>query len=146
MARYYSDDGILDAPVAKVWKLIEAHNDPKNHIHASILSMKGAPQPDGSFLADLVTQAPDGRGTMSHKWRFTLHPPHAQTVEMVDGPLKGSWMTTTYVPEPGNKTRLVTVAEWKVQGVSDEPTLRKMANDFFDNGFEEDTKFLRAMK
>jgi hypothetical protein len=144
MARYYSDDGVFDAPVDKVWKLIQAHNDPKNKIHAGILSMSGKPQPDGSVLADLTTPGPDGK-PMAHKWRFIMKPPHTQTVEMVEGPMKGSWMTTTYLPE-GSKTRAVTVAEWRVQGVNDEATLRKMANDFFDGGFEEDSKFLRTIK
>lgn len=144
MARYYSDDGILDGPVDKVWRLINAHNDPKNKIHGGIVSMTGKPQPDGSVVADLVTKGPDGKN-VNQKWRFVMKPPHTQTVEMIDGPMKGSWMTTTYVPE-GNKTRLVTVAEWKVQGVTDESTLRKMADDFFDNGFEEDTRFFKTLK
>lgn len=144
MARYYSDDGVFDAPVDKVWKLVNAHNDPKNKIHSSIISMTGKPEPSGSVLADMVTKGPDGK-TVASKWRFTMKPPYTQTVEMIDGPMAGTWMTTTYLPE-GNKTRAVTVAEWKVQGVSDDATLRKYANEFFDSGFEEDSKFLRTMR
>jgi hypothetical protein len=142
MARYFSDDGIIDAPIEKVWKLIEAHNDPKNHIHAGIVSMKAHPQGDGSVLADVVTKGE--KGNVDHKWKFTMKPPHAQIVEMIDGPMKGSWITTTYVPL-GNKTRFVTVADWKIQGVTDEKMLLKLCNDFMEGGFEEDSRFLKTM-
>ncbi|MEA3198922.1 MAG: hypothetical protein QOE90_350 [Thermoplasmata archaeon] len=144
MVRYYSDDGTFDGPVDKVWKLIQAHNDPKNKIHGSIVSMASKPQPDGSVLADVVTLGNDGRSHVNHKWRFTVKPPHTQSVEMVEGPMKGTWFTSVYLPE-GNKTRVVTVAEWKVEGVHDEATLKKLANEFFDSGFDEDNKFLRNM-
>jgi len=143
MVRYYSDDGVVDAPVEKVWRLIQAHNDPKNHIHAGIVSMSGKPQPDGSVLADVVTKGENGN--VSHKWRFTIRPPHAQVVDMLEGPMKGSWITTAYIPEGANKTRYVTVAEWNVQGVTDEKTLLKLCNDFMENGFEEDMRFLKTL-
>ena len=144
MVRYYSDDGVLDAPVQKVWALIQAHNDPKNKIHDGILSMSGKPQPDGSVLADVQTKGPDGK-PVAHKWRFTFKQPYAQLVDMLDGPMKGSWIATTYVPE-GNRTRLVTNAEWKVQGVTDDKTLLKLCNDFMEGGFEEDSRFLKSMR
>lgn len=114
MVRYYSDDGVVEAPVNKVWALIQAHNDPKNRIHAGIVSMSGHAQSDGSVLADVVTKGE--HGNVNHQWKFTMRPPHAQIIEMVDGPMKGSWITTTYLPE-GNKTRFVTVADWKIQSV-----------------------------
>ena len=145
MVRYYSDDGIVDAPLNKVWALIQAHNDPKNKIHATIVSMTGTPQPDGSVLSDVVTKGENGAPNVNHKWRFTLKPPHAQIVEMVEGPLKHSWITTTYLPEGTNQTRYVTVADWHVQGIMDEKVLLKMCNDFMENGFEDDQRFLKTL-
>lgn len=144
MARYYSDDGVFDAPVEKIWKLIQAHNTDMAHIHPDMTPVGVQMQPDGSAVAKIRTRGPDGR-PMDHEWRFLVKPPFTQTVEMLKGPMAGSWMTTTYLPE-GSKTRAITVAEWKVQGVSDEATLRKLANEFFDHGFDEDSKYLKTMK
>jgi hypothetical protein len=144
MVRYYSDDGVFDANLQKVWQLIQAHGDPNNKIHGSLVSAKGAPRPDGSWGAEWVTRGPDGKN-VNHKLIITAKPPFAQSVEFTDGPFKGSWMTTTYLPE-GNRTRCVTVAEWKVQGVTDPAATLKVASDFFDNGFEEDSRFLKTMK
>ncbi|MCA1812548.1 MAG: SRPBCC family protein [Halobacteriales archaeon] len=144
MVRYYSDDGVFDAPVQKVWKLIEAHQDPANKIHAGLVSVTPHPQPDGTAKLDVVTKGPDGK-TMNHKWHVVVKPPFTQTVEFIDGPMKGSWMTTTYLPE-GNRTRCITVAEWRIQGVTDEKALHKAANEFFDNGFDEDQRFLKTLK
>src|SRR5205809_105667 len=108
MVRYYSDDGFFEAPIDKVWKLIEAHNAHMSEIHPGVKPVKATPQPDGSMLADIETKGPDGK-TQQHKWRFAVKPPHAQIVEMVEGPMKGSWLTSTYIPA-GNKTHVVTVA------------------------------------
>ncbi len=143
MVRYYSDDGVFSAPVDRVWKLIQAHNPDASRIHPGILSMKGTPQPDGSVIADMSTRGPDGK-PVAQKWRFVMKPPFSQSVEMIEGPMKGSWITTTYLPE-GSKTRCVTFAEWRVQGMTDDSALWKMANDFFDGGFEEDVRYLRTM-
>jgi hypothetical protein len=144
MVRYYSDDGVFDAPVSKVWKLIEAHGDPNNRIHASVLGAKPSPQPDGTVKLELSVRGPDGK-TQNHTWHVIHRPPYSQSVAFLDGPMKGSWMTTTYLPE-GQKTRCITVAEWRVQGITDEKAALKAANDFFDNGFEEDSKFLRTIR
>src|ERR1051326_1254673 len=128
MVRYYSDDGVFDAPIEKLWRLIDAHNTEMTHIHKGIVSVNGKPQSDGSVLAEVVTLAPDGKTRMTHQWRFIQKRPHTQTVEMIGGPMKGSWLTSTYLPE-GNKTRVVTVAEWKVQGVSDDHQLMKACEE-----------------
>lgn len=144
MVRYYSDDGVFDAPVQKVWQLIQAHGEHAQVIHPSIISRKANPQPDGSITLDVTVKDPDGK-PMSQRWHMMAKPPYAQSVDFLDGPMKGSWLTTTYIPE-GDKTRAVTAAEWRVQGITDEATLRKMANDFFDNGFEEDQRYLKTMK
>jgi hypothetical protein len=144
MVRYYSDDGVFDAPVNKVWKLIDAHSDPNNKIHAALVGSKGGPQPDGSVKLEMTIRGPDGK-THTQQWRLLHNRPHSQTVEFVDGPFRGSWQTTAYIPE-GNRTRCITVAEWKVQGVADSAATLKMANEFFDNGFEEDQRFLKTLK
>lgn len=145
MVRYYSDDGVFDAPVQKVWQLIQAHAEHGTKIHEGLVSAKGTPQPDGSIVADWVLRNPDGKTTSKAKLRMVPRPPYAQTVEFTEGAFKGTWLTTVYIPE-GNRTRAVTVAEWKVQGVTDEKTLLKMADDFFNHGFDEDSRYLKTMK
>ena len=143
MVRYYSDDGVFDAPINKLWKLIEAHGDPNNKIHAGLVGSTPHPQPDGSVKLDMITKGPDGKN-QNHVWHVRAKPPFTQTVEFLDGPFKGSWLTSTYIPE-GNKTRCVTVAEWHVQGISDPKETLKVANEFFENGFEEDSRFLKTL-
>ncbi|HVL87166.1 MAG TPA: hypothetical protein VM681_04035 [Candidatus Thermoplasmatota archaeon] len=143
MVRYYSDDGVFDGPVQKVWRLIEAHGERLAEIHPNVVSHKGIPQADGSTRLDVVTRMPDGT-KVGHTWRILFRPPYSQIIEILDGPLKGSWMTITYVPE-GNRTRAVTVSEYRVQGVTDESTLQKMAQEYFDGAYDEDARFLKML-
>ena len=144
MVRYYSDDGVLDAPLNKVWKLIEAHGEHATEIHTNLVSAKASPKPDGTMQAEWVTKGPDGKNA-THKLHMAIKAPFSQTVDFTDGPLKGSWMTTTYIAE-GNKTRCITAAEWRVQGITDPAALLKAATEFFDGGFEADSRYLKTMK
>jgi hypothetical protein len=143
MARYYSDDGVFDADVAKLWRLIREHDTKLGEIHPGVRPVSAAVQPDGSVIAVITTPGENGR-VVEHTWRFLQRPPYAQTVEMLAGPMKGSWFTSTYIPE-GPRTRVVTVAEWRMQGVSDEARLLKAAEEFMENGFAEDSRYLRTM-
>jgi len=143
MVRYYSDDGFFEAPIEKLWKLIEAHGAHMHDIHQGVTPVSSTQNADGSTTAKLTTPGPDGK-PVAHTWRFHVRPPHAQVVEMIEGPMKGSWLTSTYLPK-GNRTQVVTVAEWKVQGVTDENQLRKACEEFMENGFAEDSRYLKTL-
>ena len=143
MVRYYSDDGVHDVPREKLWKLIEAHTDDNiSKIHKSFVSMKTVDEHGGAYTKDLQIRGPDGK-VSAMRMRFTVKPPNSQTIEILTGPLAGSWSTNTYVAE-GNRTRIVTAAEWKVAG-ADETMALKAAQDFHDSGFDEDAAYLRTL-
>ena len=145
MVRYYSDDGVHDVPREKLWKLIEAHSDTNiSKIHPDFVSMRTIEEHGGSVTKEIQIRGPDGK-VSPMRMRFTVKPPHNQTLEILSGPYAGSWSSNTYIPE-GNRTRIVTSAEWKVQGVTDEATALKHANDFHDGGFEADAAYLKTMR
>jgi len=48
MVRYYSDDGVFEAPLNKVWTLVQAHAEHATKIHPGLVASKGTPNPDGT--------------------------------------------------------------------------------------------------
>jgi hypothetical protein len=144
MVRYYSDDGVFEGSIEKVWKLIQAHSDTNvNHIHASFTSAKTREESPGVHLSEVQVRGPDGK-TFPAKLRYRFAPPYTQTVEFVEGLFPGSWQTSTYVPDGPNRTRVITVGEFHLPGL-DEASARKVVDGFFDMGFAEDSAYLRKM-
>ncbi|MHB8605620.1 MAG: SRPBCC family protein [Thermoplasmatota archaeon] len=143
MARYYSDDGIFDAPVEAVWQLIDAHTDATvRDVHPATVEQRTIEERADVALRDVTTRMPDGSHVES-RIRFTERRPHTQTLEFLGGPFAGSWQTTTYVPE-GGRTRLVTVGEFRLAGAPDEVALHA-ATAFVDNAHEEDRAYLARL-
>ncbi|HEV2519410.1 MAG TPA: SRPBCC family protein [Thermoplasmata archaeon] len=91
----YRDEGILPAPPATVWKLINAHLDDTaiSSIHRLILEQKtesrGTPE-------TVVSRVIDARGRrLRSRWKLTLRPPELYRWEILDG--EGPWSAGTYM-------------------------------------------------
>lgn len=144
MVHYFSDDGIFEGSVEKVWKLILAHSDSNvPHIHASFVSPKTVEEKPGVYHTRAQFRGPDGRASPL-AMRTTPRPPHSQKIEFTDGPFKGSWFVSTYVPVAPDRTRVVTTGEFSIAGLDDASVL-KVVDDFMERGFAEDTAYLRKM-
>lgn len=143
MARYYSDDGVFDAPLDKVWRLIDAHGDATvRDVHPSTVSQRTVEHAGATTVRDVANRMPDGR-VVESRIRFTHHRPFAQTLEFVSGPFAGSWQTSTYVPE-GQRTRVVTVGEFRLSGAPDDVAL-VAATAFVDHAHEDDKAYLKRL-
>ena len=108
--KQYHDDGIINAPISAVWKLIDSHLDDAviHSIHPELLEQttesRGTPD---TFVNRII----DVRGRrMASRWKLTFRPPEFYRWEIVGG--EGPWQTGTYVENtysevPGG-TRMVT--------------------------------------
>ena len=143
MVRYYSDDGIFEGSLDKVWKLIQAHSDTNiHHIHAAFVSAKTVEDPPGVYHVRIQMRGPDGKlGPFGI--RIRPRPPFTQTIEFTDGPFRG-WFTSTYLSEGADRTRVVTVGEITIPGLDDASTY-KAVDDFMELGFSDDSAYLRKM-
>ncbi|MHB8606081.1 MAG: hypothetical protein ACYDCK_12590 [Thermoplasmatota archaeon] len=143
MVRYYDDASVFEGSVEKVWKLIQAHSDTNvGHIHAAFVDQHSREERPGVFLTNVKVRTP--QGLVPSKLRGTVHPPHTQTIEFLEGVFAGSWFTTTYIPEGANRTRAVVVGDFRIPGL-DDAAVRKAADDFFELGFSEDNAYLKKM-
>jgi hypothetical protein len=135
------DDGVFDAPVDKVWQLLQdAH---QNHHHRSMKSSKVLEQSQKGMTIEAERVNPDG-STRMETIKFTFDPPKGFTMEWLSGMMKGSKQTHTYT-SMGNKTKVDVLGEFQVQGMDDN-AVRKAALAMLAEVFDEDTVALKNVK
>ena len=137
---YLHDEGVFDAPVEKLWKYIQ---DPASHQHEAILSQKVLEQ-KGNVLK-IRAEVAGPRGKAEELWQMRMNPPFGFELEVLDGPTKGSKNTHTYVPM-GDKTKVIMVGDFHMQGVNDPEAVRKNTLAYFEKVFNEDNSALKSMK
>lgn len=140
MVKYYDDAGVYDAPVDKVWKVLEAHTDenlPK--MHPSIHSARTLSEKEGTSEREVEYEVSDGK-TEKARLRMTVKPPYSMGIDYLSGSMEGSWVVNTYVPE-GDKTRVICTGDFHIRGTDDETAL-EMGREMIDSRFEEDLKYL----
>jgi hypothetical protein len=135
------DDGVYDVPMDRLWKYI---NDAPSHQHRSIalgqpVSTKGNAM---TFKAKALNS--DGKTWRTDTLVMTMNPPQGHTLEMLDGPMKGSKYTHTYTSQ-GAKTKVVVEGDFTIAG-ADEATTRKAILANFAEVFSEDSAALRNYK
>ena len=134
---YLHDEGVFDAPVEKLWKYIQ---DPASHQHEEILSQKVLEQ-KGNVLK-IRAEVAGPRGKAEELWQMRMNPPFGFELEVLDGPTKGSKNTHTYVPM-GDKTKVIMVGDFHMQGVTDPETVRKNTLAYFEKVFNEDNSAMK---
>ena len=137
---YVRDDGVFDAPLAEVWKYIQ---DPAAHQHEAILSQTVLEQKGNTMKIRAELVGPQGKA--EEIWQMRLDPPFGFELEVLDGPTKGSKNTHTYVPM-GDKTKVILVGDFHMQGVNDPETVRKNTLAYFEKVFNEDNSAMKRMK
>ena len=145
MVRYTSDDGWHEGTVEEVWRLIMSHTDENvPHIHKGILSQRTVQRSGNGMIVDTLYAAPRGGEPVKVRMRFTGYPPSGTLVEVLEGPLAGSWFTNMFVPD-GARTRVVTAGDFRGPGLDDAAALRAAAQ-FLDGAYEEDEAYLKKLR
>jgi carbon monoxide dehydrogenase subunit G len=141
---YYASTGTLDAPIEKVWRLIDDHtpeNVPK--IHPGFVSFRVLERKGNVEVREATSLGPDGK-PLTYRVRFTVDRPRSQGIDWLTGPLAGSWVLHTYIPD-GAATRVHVAGDVHVAGMDDKAALNLVAG-FLDQAFEEDAAWLKRMK
>ncbi|MHB8606359.1 MAG: SRPBCC family protein [Thermoplasmatota archaeon] len=135
---FIRDDGTFDAPIDKIWKYL---NDmPGEHDHSAIVSMEPLEQ-HGQVAKLKVTQKGHDGKPFVETWQLTSFQPDGQMLEILEGRGKGTKHVHTYIPQ-GNKTRVVVVGDFHIQGLDDAST-KKTVLDYLNNVFNEDNRNLQ---
>lgn len=143
MVRYYDDSSVFEGNAEKVWKLIQSHTDANvSHIHSGFVDQHSKEEKAGVFGIQVKVRMP--QALVPTKIRGTMRPPYSQTVEFLEGVFAGSWFTTTYMPDGPNKTRLIVAGDFKIPGLDDASVL-KAVDAFMEQGFTEDSAYLKKM-
>lgn len=137
---YVRDEGVFDVPVEKVWKYIQS---PEEHRHETILSQEVVEQEGNNVRIRAEVMRPDGMKE-EQMWRMMLDPPFGFELEVLSGSQKGSMNTHIYVPM-GDKTKVIVVGDFHMEGVDDPEIVRTGTLDYFEKVFNEDSAALKRM-
>jgi hypothetical protein len=142
MLRIVDDGGHFDAPIEKVWGLIEVHATETGAIHPAAQNVSVKPVGENQSITSFDTEI---EGHKVHvKLRVTRIPPTAQVLEFLEGPLAGSKLVNYYTPK-GEKTGITVIGDF-ASPMLPEPALQAAARQFLDNGFSEDGVYLKKMR
>ena len=140
---HVEDSGsFFEAPIDKIWRLVEAHGKELNKIHPEMKNSKSEMVSENS---NIVSYDTDMQGqTIRNRIKITTYFPLGMAFEMLDGPLAESKFFNYYIPN-GNRTGVTVVGEFKSPNMTDE-MIKQAVHSFFDHGFDEDVAYLKTMK
>ena len=137
------DDGAyFNAPLDKIWKLLEAHGADGPKIHPDDKHQKMKMTADNVMVAEWENVV-DGR-VVKMKVRFSLYPPLGTAGEFLDGPFTGSKFFNIYTPKK-QRTYITVAGEWKSPTIP-ENKLRKAILSMLQKEFSEDVAYLKTMR
>ncbi len=142
MVRIVDDGSHFDAPLDKVWKLVDAHNTEISTIHPEIRNVKI--EQGGENQGILTFDSEDKGQTFRTKLRITVLPPFAQAFEALEGPMTGSKFVNYYTPK-GNKTGVTVIGDFESPMIPP-AHLEGAVHEFLDNGFNADSAYLKKMR
>jgi uncharacterized protein YndB with AHSA1/START domain len=140
---HYASTGTFQAPIEKVWRLIDEHTPATTpHIHEGFLGYRVVERKGNAEVREVEAVGPDGK-PFTYRARFTAERPRSLTIDWLTGPLAGS-ILHTYVPD-GATTRVHVAGDVRVNGMPD-AAAEKMFGEFLDHAFDEDAAWLKQMK
>jgi len=141
-------EGIFDASIDKVWKLVQAHVKEGSIIHPSAKNVVTELLDDNTFINSWNEEI-NGQ-SISIKVKGRMFYPVGVVFEMIEGPFAGSTYLIYYIPRPDNKTGVVLAGEFRSLSidptVGDDERLRSMVLSTFEKVFYEDCEYLRNMQ
>jgi len=140
---HIEDSGsFFDAPIDKIWKLVEAHGTDLTKIHPDMKNVKAEMVSENCNVVGYDNEM-QGQ-TIRSKIKITSYYPLGLAFEMLEGPLAGSKFFNYYIPS-GNRTGITVVGEFKSSSMNDN-MIRQVVKSMLDNGFDQDTAYLKLMK
>ena len=137
------DDGAyFDAPLDKIWKLLEAHGAEGPKIHPDDKFQKMEMTADNVMVAEWENVV-EGR-VVKIKVRFSLYLPLGTAGEFLEGPFTGSKFFNIYTPKK-QRTYITVAGEWKSPTIP-ENKLRKAVLSMLQKEFSEDMAYLKTMR
>jgi hypothetical protein len=141
-------EGIFDASIDKVWKLVQAHVKEGSIIHPSAKNVVTEMLDDNTFINSWNEEI-NGQ-SISIKVKGRMFYPVGVVFEMIEGPFAGSTYLIYYIPRPDNKTGVVLAGEFRSLSidptVGDDERLRSMVLSTFEKVFYEDYEYLRNIQ
>jgi hypothetical protein len=141
-------EGVFDASIDKVWKLVQAHLKEASKIHPSAKNVVTEMLDDNTFVNSWYEEI-NGH-SIPIKAKGTMFYPLAVAFEMMEGPFAGSTYIVYYIPRPDNKTGVALVGEFRSSSidptVGDEERLRSMVLSTFEKVFYEDCEYLKNIQ
>jgi hypothetical protein len=141
-------EGIFDASIDKVWKLVQAHVKEGSIIHPSAKNVVTELLDDNTFINSWNEEI-NGQ-SISIKVKGRMFYPVGVVFEMIEGPFAGSTYLIYYIPRPDNKTGVVLAGEFRSLSidptVGDDERLRSMVLSAFEKVFYEDCEYLRNIQ
>jgi hypothetical protein len=141
-------EGIFDASIDKVWKLVQAHVKEGSIIHPSAKNVVTELLDDNTVINSWNEEI-NGQ-SISIKVKGRMFYPVGVVFEMIEGPFAGSTYLIYYIPRPDNKTGVVLAGEFRSLSidptVGDDERLRSMVLSTFEKVFYEDCEYLRNIQ
>jgi hypothetical protein len=141
-------EGIFDASMDKVWKLVQVHVKEGSIIHPSAKNVVTELLDDNTFINSWNEEI-NGQ-SISIKVKGRMFYPVGVVFEMIEGPFAGSTYLIYYIPRPDNKTGVVLAGEFRSLSidptVGDDERLRSMVLSTFEKVFYEDYEYLRNIQ
>ena len=138
-------EGIFDASIDKVWKLVQAHVKEGSIIHPSAKNVVTELLDDNTFINSWNEEI-NGQ-SISIKVKGRMFYPVGVVFEMIEGPFAGSTYLIYYIPRPDNKTGVVLAGEFRSLSidptVGDDERLRSRVLSTFEKVFYEDCEYLK---
>lgn len=141
---HYESNGVFDAPLDKVWELLEGHGDPETvtENHPSILDAEVLEEGEGWLRMNQTYDTPDG--PMEMETRMDLNPPEGWTSEVLSGPFEGGTTTHTY-EEEGSRTRVELEGDFPVPEGMSEEEVREVVHELYTTAYHEDQRALEEL-
>lgn len=142
---HYKSEGIFEAPLAKVWKLLQEEHTPEKitAIHTNFQKVKVLEEKGNTMKQEITAIGMDGKA-MTFQARLTFNQPKNFDIEWLTGPMAGSKVSNVYT-EQGSQTKVVTSGDVKIAGM-DEPSVLKIFEEMMSNSFNADQSYLKKMR
>jgi len=141
-------EGIFDASIDKVWKLVQAHVKEGSIIHPSAKNVVTELLDNNTFINSWNEEI-NGQ-SVSIKVKGRIFYPVGVVFEMIEGPFAGSTYLIYYIPRPDNKTGVVLAGEFRSLSIDptvvDDERFRSMVRTTCEKGLYEDCEYLRNIQ
>ena len=143
-------DGIFNASINKVWKLVQAHVTDAAKIHPDFKNIATEMEDQNVFTCTWEENI-NGQ-TRKMKEKGIIFYPLGVAYEFIEGPFRGSKYFVYYIPQEDNKTRVTMAGDFKLasSGSSidneEEEDHRSIVLSAFEKVFDEDCVYLKSMQ